>query len=79
MASSGGLCYNNQYERDAAERGYVVMSTYDTKEEIDAILNQLHACDIRAFKAHHSHKLLEYDQWWLWVQTADFDKLAAAR
>lgn len=74
----GGLGYNNHYERDAAERGYVVMSTYDTKEEIDAILDQLHKCGVHAFKAHHAHRVIEYNQWWLWVQSKDFDKLAAS-
>ena len=73
------LGYNNKFEATAEERGYVVMSTYDTKEEVDAILKQLHASGVHAFKAHHGSKLLEYDQWWLWVQTKDFDKLAGAK
>lgn len=76
MARGGGLGYNNHFERDAEGRGYVVMSTYDTKEEVDAVLRQLHNCGVHAFKAHHTHHEIDYDQWWLWVQSKDFGILA---
>ena len=71
--------YINSQEKEAESRGYVVMSIYDTKEEVNSIVNQLHAAGVHAFKAHHTIKILGYDQWWLWVQTADFDKLAQAK
>ena len=76
MEHRGRLCYLNNFEKQASEKGYVVMSTYDTKEEVNAVIDQLHANGIHAFKAHHQSKILEYDQWWLYVQTADFDILA---
>ena len=71
--------YINSTEKNAEAKGYVVMSVYDTKEEIDAVVAQIHACGVRAFKAHHTMKILDYDQWWLWVNTNDFDKLANAK
>ena len=75
--SYNSVSYAFPFEREAEGKGYVVMSTYDTREEIDAVLRQLHNCGVHAFKAHHGSALLQYDQWWLWVQTKDFDKLAS--
>ena len=32
--------YNNTYEKTAEERGYVPISCYDTKEEIDHVISK---------------------------------------
>lgn len=75
MGDNFGLQPNNTYERTATERGYEIMSYYETKDEIDHVINQLHGSNIRAFKAHH--KIAERtagfssDLWYLWVKTED--------
>ena len=70
-----GLQPNNSYERTATERGYEIMSYYETKDEIDHVISQLHGSNIRAFKAHHkiSERTAGFssDLWYLWVKTED--------
>ena len=75
MGDNFGLQPNNTYERTATERGYEIMSYYETKDEIDHVINQLHGSNIRAFKAHHkiSERTAGFssDLWYLWVKTED--------
>ena len=61
----------NTMEKTAAERGYVGMSVYNTKEEVDKVLDELHGAGIRAFKAHHVWKSLGIDSYFLWVMESD--------
>lgn len=63
----------NTKEKNAEKDGYVVVSWYDTKEEVDHVVNQIHGCGARAFKAHHKEKnsAIEYDFWVLWVKKED--------
>ena len=69
--------WTNQREKEAEEKGYIIVSWYDTKDEIDHVLSQLHGMNIRAMKAHHhdSRPGAEYDFWVLWVKREDFHKL----
>ena len=75
MGDNFGLQPNNTNERTATERGYEIMSYYETKDEIDHVINQLHGSNIRAFKAHHkiSERTAGFssDLWYLWVKTED--------
>ena len=71
-----GMGFVNHCERDAEKNGYEIYGRYDTKEEVDHILNQIHGCGARAFKAHHSHWELNLDFWLLYIKTADLDLLA---
>ena len=72
---SFGLQPNNNCERTAPERGYEIMSYYDTKEEINHVISQLHGANVRAFKAHHKiserNAGFSSDLWYLWVKTED--------
>lgn len=75
MSDNFGLMPNNTFERTAEERGYEIMSYYETKDEINHVISQLHGSNIRAFKAHHkiSERSAGFssDLWFLWVKTED--------
>lgn len=70
--------WDNQREKEAEKNGYIIMSWYDTKDEIDHVISQIHGCGIRAMKAHHhDHREgAEYDFWVLWVKKEDLVKLS---
>lgn len=69
----------NTREKEAEENGYVVLSWYDTKDEVDHVLHQIHGCGARAMKAHHKEKndAIEYDFWVLWIKKEDIHMLSA--
>ena len=69
--------WTNQREKEAESKGYVIMSWYDTKEEIDHVLSQIHGSGVRAMKAHHhdSRQGAEFDFWVLWVKKEDLPLL----
>lgn len=68
---------NNEMEKNAEANGYTLYSCYDTKEEIDHVIHQLHGNQIRAFKARH--RCTEHansvgfnsDLWFLYVKDED--------
>ena len=62
------LMWANTFERTAEERGYVIFSKYNTKEEADAVLKEMRKDNLRCFKAHHVLKLLDIDVWLVWWQ-----------
>ena len=69
--------WTNIAEKTAEERGYIIASWYDTKDEVNHILSQLHACGIRAMKAHHKEsRYNNYDFWALWVKKEDLHKMS---
>ena len=69
--------YNNTYEKTAEERGYVPISCYDTKEEIDHVISKIHGCGAHAFKSHKTLKTCGFniDEWVLFVKKDDLYKL----
>lgn len=71
MGEKGSMSWANKYEKTAEERGYTLISVYETKEEIDHVLMQIHGCGAHAFKAHHYNATLSIDLWYLWVKVED--------
>lgn len=83
MGDNFGMTPNNKHEKTAPERGYEIYASYNTKEEINQVINELHAAKIRAFKAHHkiSYRLtgIESDMWYLWIKKEDLERVAQER
>ena len=75
--SYGVFGFANPFERDAEANGYILASLYDTKEEVDHVISQLHGSKIRAFKAHKSlkHSGFHIDEWALYIKQEDMIKL----
>lgn len=68
--------YSHQLEMTAEERGYEIMGLYESKDEINHVLSQLHGSKVRAFKACKSMRWCgKGDQWALYVKTEDLYKL----
>ena len=74
---NGFFGVNNQAERTAAERGYEIYGFYDSKDEVDHILSQLHGSKVRSFKSYKYLAQGGFDVkgWALYVKTADLYKL----
>lgn len=56
----------NSFEKNAESNGYVIFSSYPTKDDADKVLKEMRKDDIRCFKAHHVLKILDIDTWVVW-------------
>ena len=60
--------WTNTMERNAESNGYRIFSTYNTKEEADAVMKEMRADGLQCFKAHHVFKDFDFDKWYVWVK-----------
>ena len=66
--------YGNTWEVTAEQEGWKVYKVVDTKEEALEIVNQLRALKIQCRRMRHTIKSLDFDKWFIWVNTATLDK-----